>query len=65
MLQPEAPHLSGRGRVWAQVEIEDFQYFVRPECQGGRWALAQRMKVLRLISELKTAGARQMTLNSF
>jgi len=49
LLQPVAPHLKEEGRVWAEVEIEDFAYFHRPECQGGRWALANRMKVLRLL----------------
>jgi hypothetical protein len=46
-LKPEAPHLSTKGRVWIEVEVEDFEYFTRPESQGGVWVLAQKMKVIR------------------
>jgi hypothetical protein len=46
-LKPEAPHLSTKGRVWVEVEVEDFEYFTRPESQGGTWVLAQKMKVIR------------------
>ena len=46
-LQPIAPHLSTRNRVWVEVEISDFEYYNRPESQGGTWVLAQRMKALR------------------
>ena len=49
LLQPVAPHLKEEGRVWAEVEIEDFAYFERPIAQGSTWALANRMKVLRLL----------------
>lgn len=45
-----APHLSEKGRVWCKVLIEDAQEFLRPECQGGLWFLAQRMKVLEVLS---------------
>jgi len=44
---PVAPHLSLRGRIWFVVQIEDYKTFARPDSQGGLWALAQRMKVLR------------------
>jgi hypothetical protein len=33
------------GRVWKQVEIEDYVELKRPESQGGVWYLAQRMKL--------------------
>jgi hypothetical protein len=46
-LKPEAPHLSNKDRVWVEVEVEDFEYFTRPESQGGTWVLAQKMKVIR------------------
>jgi len=46
-LKPEAPHLSTKDRVWVEVEVEDFEYFKRPESQGGVWVLAQKMKVIR------------------
>lgn len=45
--QPVAPHLSKRGRVWAEVELEDAQQLKRPASQGSTWYLAKRMKVLR------------------
>jgi len=48
LLQPVAPHLSEKNRVWCKVEIEDFEYFTRPVNQGGRWALANRMRVLEI-----------------
>lgn len=49
---PEAPHLSmrlanGEQRVWCEVEVDDYQFYERPKCQGGTWALAQKMKVIR------------------
>lgn len=49
-LKPEAPHLSEKGRVWIECEVEDYELYDRPECQGGTWALADKMKV---IGELK------------
>jgi len=49
-LKPEAPHLSTKGRVWVEVEIDDFEYFERPEKQGGMWALAKRMKIIKELS---------------
>lgn len=47
LASPEAPHLTDRGRVWCEVEIEDFVPFSRPASQGGVWYLAQRMRVVR------------------
>lgn len=44
--KPVAPHLKEKGRVWVQVEIEDFNKYNRPESQGGFWLLANRMKVI-------------------
>lgn len=49
VLRPEAPHLNEEGRTWIQVECRDWEYHDRPESQGGRWLLAQRMRV---VSEL-------------
>ena len=48
-LKPNAPHLSEKNRVWVEVEIGDFEYYNRPESQGGTWVLAQRMKILKEI----------------
>jgi hypothetical protein len=46
-LTPEAPHLSKNNRVWVEVEVDDFEYFNRPESQGGTWVLAQRMQIVK------------------
>jgi len=48
-LKPIAPHLSMRGRVWVEVEVEVVEYIERPINQGGTWVLAQRMKILNVI----------------
>lgn len=53
-LKPEAPHLSldpknQVRRAWCEVEIEDYEFYNRPESQGGTWVLAQKMKILRLL----------------
>jgi len=46
-LQPKAPHLKETGRVWYEVEIEDYQMFERPASQGGMWVLANKMKLIK------------------
>lgn len=51
-LKPHAPHLSLNGRVWVKVEIENFEYYDRPESQGGTWVLAQKMKIVEEVYEL-------------
>ena len=53
-LKPHAPHLkmvlkNGEQRVWVKCEIEDYEYYDRPESQGGTWVLAQRLKVVSII----------------
>lgn len=45
-LEPVAPHLSEKGRVWCKIAIEDPKYYDRPESQGGTWVLAKRIKVI-------------------
>lgn len=49
-LKPVAPHLkeqtTTQKREWFQVEIEDYEFHDRPLSQGGRWALAQRMRIV-------------------
>jgi len=44
--KPQAPHLSEKNRVWLKVEMEDYQEFMRPQSQGGKWFLANRIKIL-------------------
>lgn len=48
-----APHLkmhlsNGEERVWAEVEVEDFETYDRPESQGGKWILSQKMKINKI-----------------
>jgi hypothetical protein len=50
-LSPNAPHLkrelkSGEKRVWIKCEVSEYEYYNRPESQGGTWVLAQKIKVL-------------------
>ena len=47
--KPEVPHLSTKGRVWVEVEVEDYSIFERPISQGGKWILANKMKVVSII----------------
>lgn len=47
---PVAPHLSEKGRVWLKVEVDDYEEFKRPESQGGLWFIAQKMKVLEVLT---------------
>lgn len=49
--EPNAPHLSMKGRVWCEVEIKDFYSFPRPKAQGGIWFIAKAMKVVRVLDE--------------
>jgi len=44
--EPCAPHLSMKGRVWMQVELDDVELLVRPASQGGTWYTAKWMRVL-------------------
>ena len=47
MLLPEAPHLSKRGRVWANVEIDQVLDIVRrPKSQGGVWLTVKWIRIL-------------------
>ena len=44
---PVAPHLSIKGRIWVQVEIENYEELHRPISQGGIWYLANKMRIIR------------------
>jgi len=48
-LTPVAPHLSKKKRVWVEVEIKDYEYYNRPESQGGTWVLADKMKINKIL----------------
>lgn len=43
-----APHLSTKNRVWVKVEVFDWEDYDRPESQGGKWILANWMKILEV-----------------
>lgn len=49
-IEPKAPHLSTKNRVWVKVQIEDYQIMHRCERQGGKWALAKRMMILEEVN---------------
>ena len=54
--KPIAPHLSmqlanGEKRVWVECEVEDWESYNRPESQGGSWILAQRMTIVRELTD--------------
>jgi hypothetical protein len=44
---PIAPHLSLKNRVWVEVEVENFTEIQRPESQGGKWFLAENIKLIK------------------
>ena len=50
----KAPHIklklkNGEQRVWCSVSIEKYESYKRPECQGGLWYVAKRMKINEII----------------
>ena len=47
---PKAPHLSKKGRIWCEVEIDDFQEIKRPKSQGGKWFLANKMRINKIFA---------------
>lgn len=54
--RPIAPHLklklaNGEKRVWVECEVEDYNTYDRPECQGGAWVLADRMKIIGVMDK--------------
>lgn len=54
-MMPIAPHLktrlsNGEERVWIECEVEDWETYNRPIVQGGTWILAQRMKIVRVLT---------------
>lgn len=49
MFNKEAPHLTKKGRIWARVAVTDYETIIRPDSQGGKWMLAQKMIVLETL----------------
>ena len=54
---PVAPHLSSTPkngkRVWVEIEVEGVRTYDRPESQGGRWILAEKMRVTKRLDSLQ------------
>lgn len=50
-LEPIAPHLSKKNRVWAKVKMKEAVRFNRPESQGGTWLLAKWIKIEKILNE--------------
>ena len=51
LFKPLAPHLTNKGRVWVKVEMHGYEIQERPEEQGGRWALSQRITLLEEVDQ--------------
>tara|TARA_R110000803_G_scaffold10606_7_gene32228 strand:+ start:380 stop:679 length:300 start_codon:yes stop_codon:yes gene_type:complete len=49
VLNPIAPHLSKKNRVWVEVEVDQYQLYNKPKHQGGVWLLAQKIKIVKEI----------------
>lgn len=49
MSKKSAPHLSKKNRIWAEIEIKDFEVLNRPKNQGGKWYLAKWIRIKKLI----------------
>lgn len=56
--KPIAPHLSERGRVWVECEVEGTTVYDRPESQGGAWILANRMRITRVLTQTEVEEIR-------
>jgi hypothetical protein len=50
-LTPHAPHLKTDGRMWFDIEFDDYDVIERPDNQGGKWAIAKWIKVLQQTTE--------------
>lgn len=48
-LKPIAPHLSTKNRVWVEVLADGCKFYERPINQGGKWVLAQKIKLVKII----------------
>lgn len=59
--EPYAPHLSEKGRVWAQCEIPsdaDWYEFKRPQNQGGAWIISTAIIVKRILTRSEVLNLR-------
>lgn len=44
--EPNAPHLTTKGRVWCKVVIKEYNKHMRPANQGGLWFTANQLKIV-------------------
>jgi hypothetical protein len=51
-MEPKAPHLSKKGRVWCAVTVRQSTKFVRPKAQGGVWVLAKWIRVDAILEDV-------------
>ena len=47
--QPNAPHLTNKGRRWYIVEMKGVTEQRRPESQGGLWYLAEWIRIVEAV----------------
>lgn len=60
---PIAPHLkenlaNGEKRVWVKCVVKDYETYNRPESQGGTWILADKIKVIKILSKAEVENIR-------
>ncbi len=48
--KPHAPHLSNKGRIWVECEVDDYEVYERPVSQGGQWILAKKMRISKALN---------------
>jgi hypothetical protein len=56
---PVAPHLSTKGRVWAEVEYGKHYVHERPKSQGGRWIIATWIRVIGTVEVHRTINPKE------
>lgn len=54
--RPSAPHLSTRNRAWFVVRSQGVSIVTRPRSQGGKWFIADSIKIVRKLKRLKPRG---------
>ena len=52
MKTKNAPHLSKKDRIWAEVEIKDYKECKRSKSQGGLWYLSKWIKINKLYKKI-------------
>lgn len=62
---PYAPHLKqdNQTRVWVKCEVEECTEYIRPKSQGGIWVLANKIKIIKVLSEVEVKKLNKKVLN--